>query len=210
MLPPRDQAAVGLKVTVIVQDDPAATPAVQLLVCEKSPLAVTALTVKVAVPVLLTLTDCVALLFPTSTPLKLRLAGESRAAEATPVPVKGTLCGLPAALSVMLSEEEALPVFVGVKVMLIVQLAFEARVFPQVLVCANSPLLPLTILMFDNNSDDVPVLVSVTACALLLTPTLWLPKLRLVGDKPTTGCAERKVENHKNAQTLAHFQAANL
>src|ERR1700683_3223728 len=69
ILPPRDHAAVGLKVPVIVQDDPAPTPAMQLLVWEKSPAAVIELTVSVPVPVLLRVTGCVALLLPTSTPL---------------------------------------------------------------------------------------------------------------------------------------------
>jgi hypothetical protein len=132
MLPARDQAAVGLKVTVILHDDPAATPPVQLLVCEKSPLGVIALTVKVAVPGLFSVMDFVELLFPTNTPVKLRLAGATVAAGATPVPLKGTVCGLPAALSLMLSEDDRLPVFTGVNVTLIVQLAFTARVFPHV------------------------------------------------------------------------------
>jgi hypothetical protein len=172
MLPPRDQAAVGLKVTLIVHDDPAATPPMQSLVCEKSPLGVIELTVKVAVPGLLTVMDFVELLFPSSTPVKLRLAGPTVADAATPVPLKGTVCGLPAALSVKLSVEERLPVFAGVNVTLIVQLAFTARVFPQVCVCEKYALLPLVILMVVKDKDEVPALVSVTTCALLLTPTI--------------------------------------
>ena len=188
MPPSRDQAAVGLKVTVIVHDDPAATvPEVQLLVCEKSPLTSMSLTVKLAVPVLLTVTDCVALLFPTSTPVKLRLAGDSVTAGATPVPLNATLCGLPAALSVMLTVDVRLPVCVGVKVTLMVQLAFTASDFPHLLVCEKSRRLPPDTLMSDSDSDVVPVFVSVIPCALLLTPTIWLPKLRLVGDNFTTG-----------------------
>ena len=41
--------------------------------------------------------------------------------------------------------------------------------------------------MSDKESVVVPVLVSVTTCALLLTPSIWLPKLKLVGDNVTTG-----------------------
>jgi hypothetical protein len=187
MLPPRDQAAVGLNVTVIVHDDPAATPPVQLLVCEKSPVTVIALTVNVAVPGLLTVMGFVELLLPTNTPVKLRLAGPTVAAAATPVPLKGTVCGLPVALSLILSEDDRLPVFPGVNVTLIVQLAFTASVFPHVWVCEKYALLPVVILIVVNDRVAVPVLVSVTTCALLLTPTIWLPKLRLVGDSVTTG-----------------------
>jgi hypothetical protein len=106
---------------------------------------------------------------------------------ATPVPLKGTVCGLPAALSAMLSVEDRLPVFSGVNVTLIVQLAFATRVFPHVCVCEKYALFPPVILMVVKDRVEVPVLVSVTTCALLLTPTIWLPKLRLVGDNVTTG-----------------------
>jgi hypothetical protein len=60
------------------------------------------------------------------------------------------------------------------------------------------------ILMFDTDNDAVPVLVSVIGSGLLLTATIWLPKLNIVGDNFTTGCADSKVENHKTANTLAH------
>src|SRR6266481_61113 len=131
MLPPRDQTAVGLNVTLIVQDDPAATVVVQLLVCEKSPVAIMLLTVKLAVPVLVSVTGAAALVIPTN----------------TPVPLIGTLCGLPAALSVILTVDDRLPVLVGLKVTLIVQLAFAARDEGQVLVSEKSAVLLLDILM---------------------------------------------------------------
>jgi hypothetical protein len=93
------------------------------------------LTVKLAVPELVTVTDCVALFFPTSTPLKLRLAGDSVTAGAVPVPLKATLCGLPAALSVTFTVAVRLPVLVGVNTTLIVQLAFAASDPWQLFVC---------------------------------------------------------------------------
>jgi hypothetical protein len=49
------------------------------------------------------------------------------------VPLKGTLCGLPVALSAMLTEAVRLPVRVGVNTTLMVQLALTASVDPQVL-----------------------------------------------------------------------------
>src|SRR5690348_18361890 len=74
MLPVRVPAAVGLKVTVTVQEAPTATDE-QLLVCAKSPLAVTLETVAAVVPVLLTVTVCAALVEATMARAKDRLDG---------------------------------------------------------------------------------------------------------------------------------------
>ena len=49
------------------------------------------------------------------------------------LPVRATLCGLPIALSVIVSEPVRLPLVVGAKVTLKVQLAAGATVLPQVL-----------------------------------------------------------------------------
>lgn len=68
MLPPRDQTAVGVKVTLIVQEVPAETTA-QLLVCEKSPVAIMLVIVKSEVPVLLNVIGDAALLVPTRIPV---------------------------------------------------------------------------------------------------------------------------------------------
>ena len=192
MLPPRDHTAVGVKTTVIVQDAPTAT-AVQLLVCEKSPVAIMLLIVKAAVPVLVTVTGAAVLLVPTRTPVKLRLTGDSVATGATPVPLIGTVCGLPGALSVNLTVDDRLPVLVGANITLIVQLAFAAREEGQLLVCEKSAVLLLEILMFVTDKDAFPVFVSMIACGVLPMPTCWFPKLRLVGDKLTTAWAERSV-----------------
>jgi len=51
-----------------------------------------------------------------------------------PVPVSPTVCGLPEALSVNVSEAARLPLAEGVKVTLIVQLAPAATELPHVLV----------------------------------------------------------------------------
>ena len=55
-------------------------------------------------------------------------------AVATPVPVSDTLCGLPEALSVMVTEALRLPLAVGSNVTLIVQFAPAATLAPHVLV----------------------------------------------------------------------------
>ena len=67
--------------------------------------------------------------------------GERLTTAAVPVPERLTVCGLPRALSVMLSEALRLPLAEGVNVTLIVQRAPPASDLPQVLVSAK--LLPL-------------------------------------------------------------------
>src|SRR5882672_1997345 len=210
MLPPRDHTTVGLNRTVIVQDDPAATGAVQLLVCEKSPVATMLVTVKFAVPELVTVTGADALLIPTNTPVKLSPMGERVTAGAVPVPLKGTDCGLPAALSVILTVDDRFPVLVGVEVTLIAQLAFGARNDGQVLVCEKSTVLTVAILMPVRDKDAFPVFVSVTTCGVLAMPTCWLPKLTLVGDKVTTGWADRTVGSARTAKKHTLRQRVNL
>jgi hypothetical protein len=72
---------------------------------------------------------------------KAKLVGErlTTAAVLVPVPERLTVWGLPAALSVMVSEAARLPLAGGVKVTLIVQLAPAATLAPQLLVWAKSP-----------------------------------------------------------------------
>ena len=65
---------------------------------------------------------------------KLRLVGERLARVAVPVPERLTVCGLPLALSVMLTEAVRLPLAAGVKVTLMVQLVPAATLAPQLLV----------------------------------------------------------------------------
>ena len=183
---------------MIVQEAPAATATdVQLLVCEKSSVAITLLIVRGAVPVLVTVIGDAVLVVPTSTPAKLRLRGDRVAAGATPVPLIAALCGLPAALSVILTVDDRLPVLLGVNVTLIVQLAFAASEPGQLLVCEKSPELPLDILMLVTDSEAFPALLSVIDCGVLAMPACWLPKLRLAGDRFTTACACSSVEHAK-------------
>jgi hypothetical protein len=60
-------------------------------------------------------------------------------ADAAPVPVRFTLCGLPVALSVRVTFAVRVPLAAGVKVTLIVQLPPAATLDPQLLVWAKSP-----------------------------------------------------------------------
>jgi len=91
-----------------------------------------------AVPELLSVVLCDALVVPTGCDEKVRLVGVRVTAGAVPLPVSGTVCGLPVALSVTEMLAVRLPVAVGVKVTEMVQLAPAASVLGlsgQVLVC---------------------------------------------------------------------------
>ena len=80
------------------------------------------------------------------------------------MPVRFTTCGLPGALSVMLTVPVRVPVCVGVKVTLMMQLAPLASELPQVLVWAKSPLATMLVTL----KDVVPAFVNVTLCAALV------------------------------------------
>ena len=62
------------------------------------------------------------------------LVGDTLATVVVPVPESSTVCGLPAAPSVIVIEVERFPVLEGVKVTLMVQLALAATVDPQLFV----------------------------------------------------------------------------
>jgi hypothetical protein len=83
----------------------------------------------------LTVTAFVVLVIATAWLPNDKLAGEAVACS-TPVPLKETVCGLLLALSVIVSVPVRLPVAVGVKITLIVQLVPAARDGPHVVVFA--------------------------------------------------------------------------
>ena len=96
---------------------------------------------KAALPVLLRVTVWAVLVVPTDWLPKARLVGERPstgavpvAALCVPVPERLTVCGLPRALSVILTEALRLALAEGVNVTLIVQLAPAATELPHVLV----------------------------------------------------------------------------
>jgi hypothetical protein len=97
--------------------------------------------------------------------------GEPEAAaklKSWPVPLSATLCGLSEALSEMLRVPVLVPLATGLKVTEIVQLAPALTLVPQLLVWEKSPLA----VMPEMVSETLPVLLSVTVCALLLFPTI--------------------------------------
>lgn len=69
----------------------------------------------------------------------------------------------------------------------IVQLAPPASVLPQVPVSEKSARFPPVIWILILLSPAVPRLVKVTVCGLLVVPTDWLPKFKLVGFSPANG-----------------------
>ena len=110
--------------------------------------------------------------------------------KSVPVPVSETVCGLPEAVSVMVTEAVRLPVADGVNVTLIEQFAFAASVAllaGHVLVCAKSLAFVPVIAMLEMVSGPVPELVSVTLCAELVVVMSWPVKVRLVGESVTAG-----------------------
>ena len=107
-----------------------------------------------------------------------------------PVPVKGTVCGLPPALSVIVRFPERAPTAVGANVTLMLQFAPAARVaglighaVPPVLVSAKSPEAAIELTV----KAPAPVLVRVTGCAALVVVSNWPLKVILVGTSPTPG-----------------------
>lgn len=124
---------------------------------------------------------------PDTTVVGEQVTVDTPSAAANPVPVSVMACGEPAALSVIVTLAERLPTASGLKVTEIVQFAPAATLGPQVWVWAKSPELAPVTKMLVIDKGAVPVLVSVTTCAALVTPTSKLPKLRLLKLSDTTG-----------------------
>ena len=140
-----------------------------------------------ALPVFVTVTVCAALFVPTVWLLNVNDAGltPTTGVTPTPVPARFTTSGLLASLSVIVTAAALVPVAVGVNVALIVQFPPAASELPQVFVAAKSPLsVPVTAIPLMAKAD-APLLVSVVLCALLVDPTVWFPKLKLLLDRLT-------------------------
>jgi len=190
----RAPVAVGLNVTLIVQFAFAASDAGHAFVSAKSPgfapVSVTPEIVSAAVPEFVSVIVCAALVVFNACDANVKVAGENPTAgafAAAPVPVSGTSCGLPAALSVMRMFALRAPVAVGVNVTLIAQFALVASEAGQAFACAKSPaFVPLTV-MPEIVSAALPVLVSVIVCAALVVLSVCDANVKLAGDRPATG-----------------------
>jgi hypothetical protein len=190
-VPVRLPDAVGVKVTERLQLAPAATLApAHVPVSAKSPEALIEVMVNVPGPEFVSFTDWAALVEPMLCEAKVRLAGESVTAgapapAAVPVPLKATVCGEPAALSVMVRVPVRAPLAAGVNVTEMVQLAPAATLDPQFWVSAKSPDAEMELIA---NAAE-PEFVSVTVWAALLDPTGSELKFKLVADICTVGAA---------------------
>ena len=113
--------AKGVKVKLMVHRAPAATEFPQVLTSEKSlasaPVSATLVMLKAAFPELVTVMACVSLVFPKARVAKIKPEGArlTLGASANPVPLIATVCGLPEALSEMLSVPRLAPAAVGEK-----------------------------------------------------------------------------------------------
>jgi hypothetical protein len=167
----------GLNVTLIVQLALAASELKPVLVCAKSPGSIPAsvmLVVIADVPTFFSVAVMTELVVPTVTLPKLRLVGVSSAV--VPVPLSGTCCGVPAALSVTVRFALRAPVVDGLNVRLIVQLAAAARELVQVVAvsgksAASAPVTAMLLIVI----VVVPMLVSVTFLTGLVKPTASVP-----------------------------------
>ncbi len=165
-----------MKTTLIVQLALGASVWPHVLVWLKSPALVPVMAMlamfSVAFPLLLMEMVSGGLDDPTSRLLKTKLPGERVIAGALmPMPVRETICGLPTALSEIVMAPVRVPVAVGVNVTNILQLDSAARLVPQLLVCAKSPL--AVMLRLISGSAEL-VFVSVTPWVVLGVPTGWL------------------------------------
>ena len=139
----------------------------------------------VAFPVFVSVTVLAALVVPTTWLPNDSEMAEKVAAGARPVPVRATTCGLPVALSVMLTDAVRAPAAVGVKMTLMVQLEPTATKVPQVLVWTKSPLLVPVRVRLVMPRATLPVFMRVTFCAGLVLFTCWGPKVKLLVERLT-------------------------
>jgi hypothetical protein len=183
--------ALGVNVTGRRQLAPASSELPQVLASAKSPVTAIPLIQSALVPVLLIVTDWAGLVVSQFCQGKVNVRLERETTGAVPVPNRVTLCGLPAALSVIVTAAFRAPTAVGVKVTLIVQLAFGATGLPAAQVVpvasAKSPALAPVNPTLVKVRFAVPLLVTVTVCAALVVVTTCAGKFRLAGARTIPG-----------------------
>lgn len=169
----------GEKVTLTVHFAPAAKE-VQVEMSLYGPEVWTPVKVTVVLPEFVTVTSCEALEVPAVTLPKFRLVGEMLMVapeppppplDDTPLPESGMVCGLLEASSAMVTSPVKVPVVVGAKSTLIVQLPPAETEVPHV-PCpakAKGPEIVKPPLKF---KVALPVFVSVTNCTVLVVPTV--------------------------------------
>jgi hypothetical protein len=169
-VPVRDPIAIGVKVTPTLQVSPEPTfdPQV-LLATAKSPVAIGVETVREVFRWFVSVTVCGALVVPSSWLAKTKTAGETVTGEA-PVPVRLTVWGLLAALSLKVSVPVRAPMAVGENVTATEHVAPAATLVPQglltiaMLEIAKSPV----VRMLENVSATFSWLVIVSDLGALV------------------------------------------
>jgi len=125
----------------------------------------------------------------------------------TAMPLRETICGLPAALSVNVTAPFTLPVVLGTRVTLMAQLAPAASVEPQVSVSAKFALTAIPLI----ESGAVPVLVRVMSRGSLVEPTSSSPKVRLLAENETLGDPPfPQFVSAQDARSIAAIKTKNL
>src|SRR5947209_4725614 len=94
-------------------------------------------------------------------------------------------CGLPAALSMMVTAPVRAPVAVGVKVRLMAQVAPAGNDVPQVVARAKSPTPAMPVMV----RAALPVFERLTVCAALVVAICWFPNATLAADRLRRGAA---------------------
>ena len=156
----RVPVAVGVNVTTIVQLQLTASDVPQLFVWAKSPLLVPVIAILEMVRLTLPVFESVTVwgvATPTVWALNVSEVGESAATGAVPVPDS----------EIIVTAPVRDPVTVGLNVTLTEQFPPAATLAPQLFVWAKSPLAA----MLEMVRAALPVLVSVTAWAVLVVPT---------------------------------------
>src|ERR1700691_1101320 len=188
----RAPVAVGVNVTEMMQSVPAASELGQALLRVKSPVSapvtLTLVISSVVVPVLVRVTFFV-LLWPTCTVPKFRLPGLKLARGLITVADRLTCCGLPAALSLMLSVAESEPTLRAKKTTLKMQLFPTSRVLGQKFTKAKSSLLAPLPSVNDTLvkvTREVPMFFTVTFFSCR-SSKCTVPKLMLLGVTLSSG-----------------------
>lgn len=183
----RDPIAVGRNFTFTVQAAfPAKLPAQVCDGMRKSPalapVTVIPLKVKVKVLWLVRVTVWAALVVPRSWGEKFRAEGDH--VTAVPVPLRLIVCGLPLALSLIVTVPVRTPTAAGLNATLIVQLICGARELPQVFEGIVKS--PESVMLLIANAT-VPVFFNTTFLEALVVPSTCTPKVRVVVERLTIG-----------------------
>src|ERR1043166_1964013 len=183
----------GWKMVEITQLPPAGMAAGQSLVCANSaalaPVSAMATMFNVPLPVLVGVAVLVTLTVPCCWLLNARLAGlNATLGVSTPAPLRGTLCGDPAASSATAMAALRGPVAAGLKTTDMEQVVPGARVAPHVVAeIVKSPASVPDTAIEPMFAVAVPGLLTVTVFTALPIPTVWFRNARRVGLKVIFG-----------------------